>query len=492
MTATPLRARAAARLWSGFARASGRAFEIDLRSLALLRVGLGAMLLVDLARRARFLERDYTDLGRLPAEALAPYGAFATRNLHTWASGEPAAVAALFALQALFALALLLGWHTRIATGLCWVMVTSLQWRNPGLNLGGDVMMRLMLFWGLFLPLGARASLDARRRSGPPPADAFASWATAAVLLQMGLTYWMALLHRGAGTLWWSGDALYFALHYDQFATRFAVWLRQFETILPALTYLTLAWETAGPVLAISPFGQPWLRGLAVAGFVALHLGIAACFRLDLFGPEFAAIWMGFLPGAFWDALARRIPTLRRAEGTPLRVPAAAQAAVAVLLVYVVAINESTLERVHPSLRLPEGWTRPAELLRIDQRWALFAPDPPRYDGWYVMAGRTADGREVDLLRGGAPKTWDKPPVVSALVDPRTRRYLASFELQSGDPRWPFYVAWLCREANARRAGPDRLLRVNVYYVRETTTLQGPVRGEILNLASGDCTEDGG
>jgi hypothetical protein len=296
----------------------------------------------------------------------------------------------------------------------------------------------------------------------------------------------MALLHR-TGTLWWSGDALYFALHYDQFATGFALWLRRHEAILPFFTYLTIAWETVGPLLAISPVGQPWLRGLAVAGFVALHLGIALCFELDLFGPTFAVIWLGFLPGEAWDGLARRRPALRRSTGEPPRLPAAAQACVALLLVYVLAINVTSLERVRLEARLPEGWSRPAELLRIDQRWALFAPDPPRYDGWYVMAGRTADGREVDLLRGGAPKTWDKPALVSAWMDPRTRRYLASFELQAGDPRWPHYVRHLCRDANARREGGDRIVRVNAYYVRETTTREGPVRGEILNLAAGDC-----
>jgi hypothetical protein len=242
-------------------------------------------------------------------------------SLHTWASDRPALVAALFAVHALIALALLLGWRTRTATALCWLLVTSLQWRNPGVNLGGDVMMRLMLFWGLFLPLGARFSLDARRCTGPPPDDAHASFATAAALLQICLTYWVAVLHR-TGPLWWSGDALYFALHYDQFATNLAIRLRQFEAILPPLTYLTLAWEIVGPALAVSPFGQPWLRGLAIAGFVTLHLGIALCFRLDLFAPIFAVIWLGLLPGAFWDALARRLPALRRpASGCTCRAP---------------------------------------------------------------------------------------------------------------------------------------------------------------------------
>ena len=41
-------------------------FGIDLRTMALFRVGLGALLLADLALRARDLTAHYTDAGILP------------------------------------------------------------------------------------------------------------------------------------------------------------------------------------------------------------------------------------------------------------------------------------------------------------------------------------------------------------------------------------------------------------------------------------------
>ena len=45
-------------------------FEIDLRSLALFRVGLAVSVLVDLGTRAFELEAHYTDAGVLPADLL--------------------------------------------------------------------------------------------------------------------------------------------------------------------------------------------------------------------------------------------------------------------------------------------------------------------------------------------------------------------------------------------------------------------------------------
>ena len=47
----------------------GRLFGIDRRALAVLRIALGALVLADLAKRARLLEAHYSDAGVLPREA---------------------------------------------------------------------------------------------------------------------------------------------------------------------------------------------------------------------------------------------------------------------------------------------------------------------------------------------------------------------------------------------------------------------------------------
>ena len=462
-------------------------FELDLRSLGLLRIGLGAVLLVDLATRAMHLRAHYTDAGVLPREALSVYGPRAELMLHAWVSASPVAVAGLFAVAAAAALALLVGWRTRAATLVSWLLLTSLQWRNPGLNYGGDVMLRMLLFWGLFLPLDARFSLAPRRGRGPPPADAYVSWASAAFLLQLCLVYWMTGLHRaGSGPEWWDGTALWYVLHYDQFATGFGVWLRDFEAILPPLSHAAFWFENLAPFLVFAPVATGPVRTAVVAAFLGFHVGLGALVHLGLFPVIFMIAWVGCLPGWLWERLpgGARVP---ERDGAPVRLPVAARAAAALALVWVVLCNLDGLDGA-VGRSLPAGWDAPARLLSLDQRWALIAP-PPRYDGWYVGEGHLADGSRVDPFHAEGEPRWDKPERVSAVFDFRWFHYLLDLELRVEDPRWGLLGRYLCEEWNGRHAGARRLVRMNLYYVRETTLPSGPERGEILLLHTSECPE---
>ena len=77
---------------------------------------------------------------------------------------------------------------TRLAGLLAWLMLTGIDNRNPLVIDGGDDFLRMLLFWGLFLPLGARWWIDAR--SLPPAHSArLVSMGTFAFLLQLALLY---------------------------------------------------------------------------------------------------------------------------------------------------------------------------------------------------------------------------------------------------------------------------------------------------------------
>src|SRR5262245_64238108 len=99
--------------------------------------------------------------------------------------------AILFVAAGVSALALLVGHRTRLATIASWLLFTSLNTRNPMVVLGADVLLRVVLFWAMFLPLGARYSVDrawlgATKDSRPRVLSA----ATVAYLLQIVLVYW--------------------------------------------------------------------------------------------------------------------------------------------------------------------------------------------------------------------------------------------------------------------------------------------------------------
>ncbi len=146
-------------------------FGVDLRSLAALRVAMAMLIIIDLIRRSRDLVAHYTDFGVLPRTALIEEYSRWRISLHL-ANGTWEFQALLFTIAGIFAVALLLGYRTRVVTIASWFMLASLHARNPLLLDGGDVLLRVTLFWAIFLPWGACWSIDRALRLGPSDSEA--------------------------------------------------------------------------------------------------------------------------------------------------------------------------------------------------------------------------------------------------------------------------------------------------------------------------------
>ena len=447
-----------------------RSFGVDLRSLAALRVALGLLLLVDLFERARDLRAHYSEAGVLPrAGLLELWPSLAPWSLHFHASGSEAALWLLFGVAALFALSLLVGWHTRVATLASWILLTSLHRRNPLLNFGADQVMAMLLFWSMFLPLGARASLDAWRRSGDDAGGShhYFSVASVALLLQVAFVYWFAVVRRTT-PVWWHGEAMHYALHLDLFAREPAVWLREvagLQWLLPLLTWATMAIETVGVLIAFSPWATAWLRLLAIFLIASMHANFGIFLDLGLFPWASVASWLPFLPAEFWDFVERRrisesVASQPAGSGTsPTRSPSRAASALALAaLVLVVGLNFRQAGVPALGGLVPDSALQLGRQLRIHQPWAMFSPGPPTGDGWFVLAGQRPDGTHLDLLTG-APVSWEKPALVTATFpNHRWNVYFYRVE-QRGFRRLLRHGApWLCAEWGS---GPLESLQIH-------------------------------
>src|SRR5262249_12507907 len=178
--------------------------------------------------------------------------------------------AALFLLHLVSAVAFLVGYRTRIANLLCWFLVISLHARNPVLMHGGDAVERMLLFWGLFLPLGACYSLDSLRRA-PPPRWEFLTVGSLAMTLQLCFVVWfaVALQHGPLGRS--EGSGVYYALHADQLTTVWGRAMLQFPWLLQVLNWHTLFQEGIVPCLLFLPFFNGPVRTFVVFSFVLFH-----------------------------------------------------------------------------------------------------------------------------------------------------------------------------------------------------------------------------
>ena len=468
------------------------AFWIDLRSLAAFRILVSLVLLWDLVLRSRDLEAHYTDHGVLPRTvlidtylSLRPY-----LSLHI-VHGSAFFEAVLFGVAGLCAAALLVGYRTSGAAVACWFLTTSLHARNPLVVHGGDDLLRVLLFWAMFVPLGGCWSIDRARASEIDSSDRFVcSWGTAGLMLQLCFMYLFSGILKHHPSWRSEGTAVFLALSIEQFATPIGRALLPYHGLLMALTFSTLAMELAGPIVAIFSFDNIRLRTLVVFGFMLFHVGLGLCLELGIFPAVCIAGWILYLPGEVWDRLERRLtPHLahwqRRIPGPivafvlqrmsrvslrPVRLHRSRTVNVVagVYLVYIFLWNVRTCDFQRFERVFPQSLNIIGEVTRVDQYWNLFAPYPSLEHGWYVVDAHLRDGDEIDLLTG-KPVTWEKPPLVSATyTNERWRKYLMNLSTGQYASHRPYYAQYLHNVWNDSHPAAKKLATMEIYFVSET------------------------
>jgi hypothetical protein len=245
---------------------------------------------------------------------------------------------------------LLLGWKTRWATAICLVLAYSLQIRMPLILTAGHVLLRLLLFWSLFLPLGAVWSLDARRQRHRPPAGrgSVVSIASAAILLQVTMMYLFSGIAKW-NEVWLRGEALSLAMQLDMYVRPLGRELLEYPQWLMLLTFLTLLIETAGPFLLWMPAANAQWRLTFLVVFWAMHLGIWLTMSIGIFSAVAMLAWVLFLPSEFWSTVERWLPTRWRqgngsTETRASRLSFVPSLVCGAFLAYVLALNVAQVD----------------------------------------------------------------------------------------------------------------------------------------------------
>lgn len=386
-----------------------RWWELDLRSLALFRVLLGLFVLLTLASFWGDTSAFFTDAGVLPRVDLveSPYA-----NL--WlcfhmGSGTWLSQAFLNALLGFFAVGLMAGWRTPWMVAGCWILLNSLQVRNPFVGDRGDLQLSLMLFWAFFLPLGAAWSADAK--AGRTPWGKERGLAAAALVTQFGLIYLFAAYYKN-GPFWLTrGDGLEHSLISPLFATDFSLWLAESaHGYLRLGNYSVIAGELFVAMLLLCPWTVGTVRPIAVALLLLFHLGVAALFQLGLFPWIGALLPLALLPKEFWEGWGRRLAAFgdrRFGEVRLVEPPLAWEKGRTVFLLGCLLLAVSSNFLGTPAGRSwgAPGWiSGVSDGLRLSQHWDLFSPIPPYY-GTFRLQTAGADAKPI--FEG--PPTREKP-----------------------------------------------------------------------------------
>ena len=469
---------------------------IDVRSLGLFRVALGALILIDLAVRFGALEAHYTDAGVVPRHLVWQHGeqpVFLSIHL---LSGSMYWQALLFIVATVSAVALLIGYRSRLACFMCWVLMLSLHVRNPYVNNLGDWLLVDLLFWSMFLPLGRRFSIDALSSITPIKKDEqVLSLASMAILFQMIVVYFFSVDHKISPIWHTEGSAVYYALSLDRLVTSFGQELLN----LPAewfqgATFGTLLLERWGPVLVFIPVFTTFVRTSTVLAFWTFHLGLAMSMTLGIFPYICIAGWLLFVPGAVWDKLShvggsimirlfnkwnsilgsikwlsgRRIEYSRRASELGVLGSSVVIAGLFFTLssnmLYTGMMREGYYENVFKYIE-PVG-----NSLNLRQRWNMFAPHPPTKDGWFIAIANTEEGVPIDILAGKTEINWQRPQSVSSsYVNQRWRKYY-EWVMNKWDPHARYLSEYLLARVERERSSIQSL---ELLFMEEVTLPEG-------------------
>ncbi len=283
-------------------------FGLDLRSLALFRIGLALVIITDLIIRFQDITIFYSDAGVLPREALVGVSSpwyWSIYNL----SGQSWFEGIVFISAIAIATLMLIGYRTRLATIATWALIISLHNRNPTLIFAADDVLRAIMFWAMFLPLGACYSVDAAlNTSTKPQPKRYLAIATVALMIQQCYIYMFSAGFKHQSPLWSiEGSAVYYALSFDQYATPIGQLLRSLPPdLLKIMTFGALYFEWLAPLLIFIPFRNSLFKSIAFVSFVGLHISFGLCFELGIFPYLSVATWFAFIPSQIWDYLAKR------------------------------------------------------------------------------------------------------------------------------------------------------------------------------------------
>ncbi|WP_096391278.1 HTTM domain-containing protein [Halopenitus persicus] len=488
-------------------RLAGDRAAIDRRALSAFRIGLGVVILVDLLLRSRHLRALYTESGVLTTDALASaYPPLAGVSVHAVADSVagPAGVAVLFVLAGVAAVALAVGYHSRIAAVISLALTLSLQARNPFVLNSGDLLLWQLCLFATLLPIGSRWSVDSVRTSASSDRTStertgarVASVATAALLVHVALVYVTNAVFKLRGDRWIAGDGAAIAFSMDQFTVLLGPWVAGSPTLLWVLNYAWLGLLVASPLLVLAA-GR--IRTTVAAGLVGGHAGMVLTMAIAVFPLVSIVSLLPFLGSGVWDRIDDAIVNVRewfaaavggdhtgdagfassrldrRRIGRGLRI--AARAFAAALLVGTLVWNAAVLGYVETGAG--DAGIDPAEY-----GWKMFAPDPSGTDRWFVIDAELASGEHVDGLDRGSV-TRDPPPDVDATYpSARWRKYLIAITV-ADDPAVSRSTAdYVCRTV-ADRTG-QRVESVEITYLERSTWPEPSEEVGTNRLVRHDC-----
>lgn len=457
----------------------------------MLRVGISSLIICDLIIRSSDLTAHYSNQGVLPLELLfSSFSKYPAINIHT-ISGSSIFQGFLFILAAITGFSLLIGFYSKISTIVTWILLVSLHNRNPLILQGGDDLLRMIVFWGMFLPWGKLYSIDylINGRNLRGIKKNICSVGTAGYILQIISMYFFSAMLKTSDEWRVNFTAAYYALNIDQIAYPAGKFLLGFPGLLKVLTCCVFYFELLIPLLLLVPVYNSFFRKMVLAFIIGFHLAIGSLLYVGLFF-IIGIISVTGLITQDWIKNIRKLiaPVLSKIElwtwpfynkkNNSLKYQyhqitklnllkwlniALASAGCLIIFYW----NFQSLNPVN--YRLKNTLEFIPYFLRLDQNWGMFSPGVFKDDGWYIYEGETTQKKIIDLNNNGRPITYNKPKsIVSKFSNDRWRKYSENYLFQQNAIIRPYFCNFLMTEWNKKF--PNKMVRkIRIIYMKEIT-----------------------
>jgi hypothetical protein len=257
-------------------------------TLGAVRIAFGAIVVAWTLSLLPDLDEFFTSDGIVPRQ---PASAYEWGVFEIW-TGDRALIVG-WSLLLVSAIAMTVGWHSRLAALIVFVLIMSFEFRNPFIFNSGDNLIRIQALFLALSPCGAALSLDQRRAKGCFwSAQTRAPWPIRLMQVQLTLVYLATFQTRMTGDTWPDGTALSYALRLeDMLIIPAPQWISTSAFLMNIATWGTLLLELLIGILVWNRRCRPWV----LAAGLVLHSFILVTVAVGFFTPAMFVLYLAFV-----------------------------------------------------------------------------------------------------------------------------------------------------------------------------------------------------
>ncbi|MCX7105329.1 MAG: HTTM domain-containing protein [Methylococcales bacterium] len=279
--------------------------SIDARQYAALRIAFGGLSVVYLLGLLPYVETQFSGLGWLrdiQQIAVQNGGSWSLFFIQVGAQATTLAYAIVW-MGIIAAFMLMIGWKSRLAAAITWLVWVSLWNRNPLLLDGDDAILKLMCFYLMLSSCGNCWSVDACLHIKPQQVSV---WPLRLIQFQIALIYFVSGWVKFHSPEWLDGTIMQYVLIHPQYS-RWDGWSfidnPLLSGVLLALAGFIRWWELLFPFLLINARS----RKISLLIGILFHAGLLLTMNLRWFPVIMLSLYPALLSNSSFIRLEEKL-----------------------------------------------------------------------------------------------------------------------------------------------------------------------------------------